>query len=213
LKDLTTSQDMDREVVDNGDMEGFKGEKDVHFELLLSRIKGLLVLKRLGYEDNWGIEDIFADARKELHAAKMQPEHKLFCDIEPAGQIQRLDSALLEHYRLLSEEVHDEESRRKIKSASAKIGIRMLIEDDYLIGEAALLALQTVIEHTEYERGSQGIGQEEDPLSSSSNVLEELYGYRHQISEAISLQFTRNDVFARETFMMSNLGDVSMECF
>ena len=84
-----TCKDMDREVVDNGDREGFKGEKDVYIELLLGRIKGLLLLMRMGYDDEWGIDELFDGARVALVSALSSPEHTLFRDLKPADQMQR----------------------------------------------------------------------------------------------------------------------------
>ena len=209
--DLSTCKDMDREVVDNGDTEGFKGEKDVHFELLLSRIKGLLLLLKMGYEDEWGLEEIFAEAHKELMTALDQPMHSLFRDMEPSGQMQRLDYALIDYYRHVAEESHDEKRSRNAKTMAARVAIRMLIEDEYLIADVAKLALKTIIDFIDAHRERRemfGV----DP----SDLKSEIFRYRHQISEAMSLQFSRNaknDVIARETFLLSNLGDVSMEGF
>jgi hypothetical protein len=59
LTNLETAKDMDREVVDNGDQYGFKGDSDLHFDLFMGRIKGILLLPQLGYEDIWDIDEIF----------------------------------------------------------------------------------------------------------------------------------------------------------
>ena len=209
LMDLFTSKDMDREVVDNGDHEGFKGEQDVHFELLLSRIKGLLLLMKLGFEDEWGIEDLFKDARKELFAAQVQPGHTLFRDMEPAGQMQRLDFAVIEYYRLLAESAEDETEKQDAKEKAARIAIRMLVEDDFLIGEAAVLALKALIDYMNRD----GLTAAELGGDDPSDLKTELFRYRHRIGEALSLQYAKNNMIARETFLLSNMGDVSMECF
>ena len=138
--DLATCKDMDREVIDNGDREGFKGDPDDYFELLMSRIKGVLHLLHMGYEDEWGIEELFVDARKTLSKSLGDPKgrrHGLFRNVEPAGQMQRLDMSLMEYYCM--------EPYADSKEAS-RIAIRMLIEDDYVMGEAAVLAIQTLLD-------------------------------------------------------------------
>jgi len=200
----------DREVVDNGDREGFKGEKDVHFELLLSRIKGLLLLMKMGYEDDWGLEDLFADARNELASALRKPGHVMFRDMEPAGQMQRLDYALIDYYRLLAEKAgrQDEQEVYRANDMAARIAIRMLVEDDYLIGEAAMCALKALIDSIGSDTTSHDMNGE-DP----SDIRCELFRYRHRIGEALSLQHSKTDLISRETFLLSNMGDVSMECF
>ena len=211
LMDLSTSKDMDREVVDNGDREGFKGEKDIHFELILSRIKGLLLLMRMGYsgDDVWGLEDLFGEARDELAAALRRPGHALFRDLEPAGQMQRLDYALIDYYRLLAERAgQDEAEVQHANEMAARIAIRMLIEDDYLIGDAAMCALKAVIDSIGPDTTADDLDGE-DP----SDVKSELFRYRHRVGEALSLQHSKTDLMSRETFLLSNMGDVSMECF
>ena len=101
--DLETCKNMDREVVDNGDREGFKGGKDVYFDLLLSRIKGILVLLRDGHKDEWDINELFVGAQRALQSALANPQdHVLFQDLEPAGQMQRLEGVLIEYHLLMA---------------------------------------------------------------------------------------------------------------
>ena len=207
LMDLMTCKDMDREVVDNGDREGFKGEKDVYFELLLGRIKGLLLLMKMGYEDDWGIDELFDGARVALVSALSSPEHTLFRDLEPAGQMQRLDSAMVEYYLLLASKEEDEESRLDRVTKAASLGVRMLFEDDYVIGEAVLLALKALIDKT-MACSSNDLG-DEDP----SDVRTTLFQYRQMISESIALSYGGKDLISREAFIAANMGDFSMEAF
>ena len=242
--DLSTAKDMDREVVDNGDTEGFKGEKDIHFELLLSRIKGLLEVIKMGYEDDWGIEELFGEARKELRAASGDPNHSLFRDIGLSGQTQRLDYALID-YQLFVGSTNEKDNKIKAnaaKTTAAKVAIRMLMEDEYLIADAARLALKALIEYLSIEGGETSAAisrrlvlaspvaedsmKSNSSMSSSSNgngiatprmavsdIKSELFRYRHHIGEALSLQYSKNDVLSREAFLLSNMGDVSFECF
>ena len=208
LMDLCTCKDMDREVVDNGDREGFKGEKDVYFELLLGRIKGLLLLMRMGYDDEWGIDELLDGARVALVSALSSPEHTLFRDLEPAGQMQRLDSAMVEYYLLLANKEGDAESRLEIVTKAASFGVRMLYKDDYVIGDAAaLLALKAHIDKT-MACSSDDLG-DEDP----SDVRTTLFQYRQMISESIALSYGGKDLISREAFIAANIGDFSMEAF
>ena len=190
MMDLSTAKNMDREVVDNGDTEGFKGEQDIHFELLLSRIKGLLILVRMGYEDEWDLDELFQEAQTELCVALRQPGHTLFRDMEPAGQMQRLEYSWVEYHRLLSD-----------KRQAAKMAIRMLVEDDFIIGEAAMLAIRAILDNLD------------ETKTETAQLKAELFRYRHRVGEAIALQQSQNDTLAREAFLLSNTGDVSMEGF
>ena len=207
MMDLETCKHMDREVVDNGDREGFKGEEAVHFELLMGRIKGLLLLMKRGYDDPWGIEDLFEEARIELFGAVDSLENPLFDIMEPAGQMQRLDSAMIEYHLLMASKAGNEEHQRSfhVRKAS-EIGIRMLVDDDYVIGEAALLALRALVELTSSAPNDFGA---EDP----SDVRSKLFQYRHTIGEVLSLAYSSKDVLRRECLNACRVGDVSMEVF
>ena len=196
MMDLATCKDMDREVIDNGDREGFKGDLHEYFELLLSRIKGVLNLLKLGYEDEWGLDELFADARKVLVQALDDSTHALFRDMAPAGQMQRFDSALIEYY-----------SHNGDTMEAARVAIRMLIEDEYVIGETALIALKALTDSVKNMSSEDLNG--EDP----SDVQSKLYSYRSMVSEAVSLQFSKKDEIRRASYNSCNAGDVLMECF
>lgn len=169
--DLSTCKDMDREVVDSGETVGFKGDANVQFELLLGRIKGLLLLMKMGYDDEWGIDELLDEAQSTLLSAfrirnnnRHAMESDLFRDLEPAGQMQRLEGVWIEYYGLMSrrrggDDPLSEAERSSTKTSSdhggalcdtvaaykaASFGIRMLVEDDYVIGDAALLALRAL---------------------------------------------------------------------
>lgn len=196
--DLATAKDMDREVVDNGDQQGFKGDGDVYFDLLMSRIKGILFLIELGYEDEWGVNELLVDASNELNAALKRPDDVLFRDLEPAAQMQRLDAALIRYYRL---------SEEKDREKAAEIAIRMLTEDEYVVGEAGMYAVKALIEFVADAKSENLNG--EDP----SNVRSALFQFRRQIADVMALTRNSRDVVGRESFRQSNIGDISMEIF
>jgi len=230
--DLSTCKDMDREVVDNADHEGFKGERDIYFEVLLARIKGLLSLMKLDYTDQWGIEDLFQEAKEELANALRVPGHTLFTDLDLAGQMQRLDEVMIDFY-LHCREADGEgpvvgarnprKANRSMRSSmvvasrsrvekAAMIGIRMLIEDDYVIADASLLALKALVESL-HESGHHGGRCNDLAGLDPSDVQSTLFHYRQHIAEALSLSNPPGDLVSQETFRMSNMGDFSMEFF
>jgi len=157
-------------------------------------------LVKMGYEDEWGMEDLLRDARKELAVAIKNPDHALFRDMNPAGQMQRLDFALMEYYSL-------DETRDRV--LAGKIAIRMLLEDEYVIGEAAVVSLKALIESLQ-DMNAEELGGE-DP----SDVRSKLFQFRQSMSEVISLRQKRHkrDEFARMSYRSSNSGDFSMEFY
>ncbi|KAI2498817.1 hypothetical protein MHU86_15670 [Fragilaria crotonensis] len=201
FQDLITAKDMDREVVDDGDSHGFKGDRGVYFELLLGRIKGILQLIALGYPDEWGIEELFEDAQKELAAAFLDPGHALFRNIQAAGQMQRLDAALIEHYLL-----------RKDNERAALVAIRMLFEDEFVSADAAIWALKGLAKYVLLMREEDLCG--EDP----SDIQSKLFQYRQRISEVLvsSSECVKTDgkrIMMKESAKQTKHGDVSMEFF
>ena len=214
LTDLSTCRDMDREVVDNGERVGFKGDEDVYFELLLGRIKGMLLLMKMGYDDVWGIDELFGDAQDALAAAIRSPEKRLFRSLDPSGQMQRLDGALIEYYLLLVERVDKagvenvSGERQENVMKAAEIGIRMLVEDDYVIGDAAMLALRALVEMTSSSCRAEDLGG-----SDPSDVRSTLLHYRHQINEEMVLLQISRGVVSRECSAATTVGGFSMETF
>jgi hypothetical protein len=95
-----TAKDMDHEVIDNGDQYGFKGDNDVHFDLLLGRIKGIILLSEMGFGDEWGIEELLVDAFEELNEVLTHPTDTMFRNLDAAAQMQRFDAALIAFYMM-----------------------------------------------------------------------------------------------------------------
>mmetsp|Transcript_4172 Transcript_4172/g.9427 ORF Transcript_4172/g.9427 Transcript_4172/m.9427 type:complete len:155 (+) Transcript_4172:2-466(+) len=154
----------------------------------------------MGYEDEWGMEELLHDAHKELVAALGKPGHTLFCHLSPAGQMQRLDLALVEYYT--------QEATKDLEQA-AKVAIRMLVEDDYVLGEAAQVSLKVLIDWIQ-DTQSEKLGGRD-----SSDVRSDLFQYRQRVSDVIALQFSRDkrSEFARASYRACNSGDFCMEMF
>jgi len=157
-------------------------------------------LVKMGYEDEWGIEELLHDAHKELLVALKHPGHTLFRHVSPAGQMQRLDFVLIEYYC--------QESTKDLDQASM-VAIRMLIEDDYVIGEAALSSLKALIDSIQ-DASSEELGGED-----FSDVQSELFQCRRHVSDVIALQFSRDKSteFSRASYHACNSGDFCMEMF
>ena len=280
MMDLMTCKDMDREVVDNGDTEGFKGDAEVYFELLLSRIQGLLNLMRMGYEDPWGIDELFDEAHSQLILALDQEERRtvdhldnddddndhsnrndrgnqpaapsssitLFDDLDPAGQMQRLDYLLIQYHIHLATQAATSDHKRRLSNdcgmnnnnnnnkrssnnknvatttggdddndqetvknkhiqKAASIAIRMLIEDDFVIADAALLALKAVTDFC--------VKLGRDRSGPPPEVLSSLIRYQQSLRDAIAASQAHLDdhIVHREWYRAANRSDCSLEVF
>lgn len=238
--DLMTCHDMDREVVDNGDHEGFKGDQGVYFELLLGRIKGLLGLMKLGCDiEPWDMDELLANARSELVSALGTTSHPLFDELDPAGQMQRLDSVLIDYHMFKAQQakaadmvkttgnshVGEEENQsldqhsHHVRRAS-EIAVRMMIEDDYVIGEAAMLALQALISLTrvsdEDDHGDDHPSKDDSRQTSrntNETVRSKLIQYRQRIGETLAVTSSSTQSDFEECLRDCNAGDFSMEVF
>ena len=218
LQDLMTAKDMDCEVVNNGDRYGFKGDDDVYFELLLSRLRGTLNIVDMGYDDDWGINELLDDGRELLNKTLENPDGTtMFREIEPAGQMQRLDGCYIRYYTHVGR-LED----------SAIVAVRMLKQDEYVIGKKALLAIKALIDYLPHMSV-------EDTGVDPSDVSSSLFQFRRIISDGLSSQnelvgeernnmmksATSNSATARKTMRVllnecmkqSHTGDISMETF
>jgi hypothetical protein len=197
--DLMTSKDMDREVVDNGDTIGFKGDCEDYFDLLLFRIKGILNLVSMGYEDTWGIDDLVEDARRVLTSALHEPLCDLFHRINPAGQKQRLDSVLIQLF------IH-----RKDTVNAALVGIRMMIEDDFLMTDAALWSITGLLHHIstlqDHEFSSERVSDIKIQLLESKQQI-------FQLAEGSSPHETGKNLETSSSSSRAIVNDVLMERF
>ena len=193
--DMSTCKDMDCEVVDNGDHVGFKGDADTHFEVLMSRIKGVLMLMKMGYPDEWGVEEILLEARRELSSALEQETHPMFNDILPVGQRQRLDSAFAQFFMLSNQ-----------PKRAVEVAIRMLVEDEYLIQEAGMVALKALINGI-YSVDVNFRGQDVSDLRTI------LFQYRKCISNELHVSNPRSSFVLHQAFLQSHSGDFKMEFY
>lgn len=211
MQDLVTSKDMDCEVVNNGDQYGFKGDDDVHYELLLSRLQGLIHVVDMGYDDDWGIEELLEETRGVLNAALKDPDNTtMFRELEPAGQMQRLDGLMIRYYNHINE-----------KEKAAMVAIRMLKEDEYVIGKKATLAIKALIDVLPT------VESEFADDANLSDLSSTLFQYRRMVADVVAQQMNtvteehrplaaggaRSSIrmVMNECLKQSNKGDVLME--
>lgn len=136
FRDLQIVTDMDVEIVDQCTEMGFTINRSERFELMISRIRGLLALVELGFgPEELFIDDQVTDLFEELKMAMKNPAHELFKDIGIAGRMQKFDTELIKYFR----------DAKKDNASAAKVAIRMLIEDEYLFHDAQLEAIKMLL--------------------------------------------------------------------
>ena len=146
FRDLQIVNDMDVEIVDQCTEMGFTINRSERFELMISRIRGLLGLAQKGFSsDELYIEDQMNDFYNELKTALKNPSHELFKDMSISGRLQKFDTELIKYYRDVK---HDNLS-------AAKVAIRMLIEDEYLFHEAEIEAIKVLLAFQSSEESSE----------------------------------------------------------
>jgi hypothetical protein len=136
FRDLQIVIDMDVEIVDQCTDMRFNINRGERFELMISRIRGLLALVEMGFSpDELYIEDQVIDVHNELKTALKNPSHELFKEIGIAGRMQKFDTELIKYLR----------EAKKDNISAAKVAIRMLVEDEYLFHDAEVEATKMLI--------------------------------------------------------------------
>ena len=196
MKDLTVTREMDIEVSENGGDDLFQDDESARFALVLGRIRGLLILMRMSYPDDWDLEELFEVAIDELSVAKDNPHHAIFRDVAPAGMMQQLDTDLIKFVEV---------DRDGIIMA-ARIGIRMLVEDEYVLPDAALKAAETLLHYLDVVEKA-GI-----PIQNPQETRETLRRCIAIFSRSLECP-EDEDMHRYLSMRQSTLGDVTMETF
>lgn len=136
FRDLQITADMDVEIVDQCLEMGFKINRVERYELMMSRVRGLLALVELGYSpDELFIEDQMNDVYQDLKNAMKNPSHELFKEISVAGRMQKLDTELIKYFSYAKND----------NINAARVAIRMLIEDEYVFPDAEQEATKMIL--------------------------------------------------------------------
>jgi len=171
---------------------------DKQFDVMMSRVRGIILLLEMGYEDNYEIEDrlneICKTLRRELKKEKDSSD--LFRDVKPAGRMQQVETELM-RYHVLKGDVH----------TAAKIAIRTLVEDDFALLGTQLQAIDVLIKYInseEYQKESPAVAERmETELLAYQNMLET---HRDKHDEITPVPFESEH---KET----QRGDITMEAF
>ena len=123
FRDLQITSDMDVEIVDQCLEMGFKIDRVERYDLMMSRVRGLLALSKLGYSaKDLEIDEHVKCLFRDLKNALKNPGHELFETVSPAGRMQKLDVELIKYLLQAKED----------STNAARVAIRMLVEDEYI---------------------------------------------------------------------------------
>jgi len=140
FRDLQITSDMDLEIVDQCIEMGFKINRTERYELMMSRVRGLLALVELGYSpDVLFAEDKITDLYQDLKNAMQNPSHELFKEISAAGRMQKLDVELMKYLNLTQND----------NDNAARVAVRMLIEDEYIFPDAEEESIRILLRYLE----------------------------------------------------------------
>ena len=174
FKDLEISNEMDVEVSDICLEVGFTFDKAEHFDLKLSRVRGFLSLMEEGYTDKWTTKSIIDDIFEDLRVAVQDPSlSALFEFVPPAARMQQLDIELIRYAIVLHE-----------NEAAARVGIRILVEDEYVFQNAESHAVEALISYV------QGCKKDSVPMGISQKTIDMLLEYQESITVSVEKDYS-----------------------
>ena len=187
FRDLQITSDMDVEIVDQCLEMGFKINRVERYDLMMSRVRGLLALAKIGYSvKELEIDEHIKDLFRDLKNALKNPGHELFETVSPAGRMQKLDAELIKYLILAQED----------STNAARVAIRMLVEDEYIScysQQEAYKALLMFMEDDESEGNPYRPQDEDDDIKMEIRTCE----------TALEVDFTRR---ARSSFALYRMG-------
>ena len=132
---------MDVEITDQGTEVGWKvNTVEKLFNVSLNRVRGHLLLLEMGYPDDWDLEELleelFSSLKKELKSN--QQTSALFRELSPAGRMQQVETELM-RYKVLKGDL----------DTASKIAVRMLMEDEFILPQAQIKAVQVLLRSIE----------------------------------------------------------------
>jgi len=187
FRDLQITSDMDVEIVDQCLEMGFKINRVERYDLMMSRVHGLLALAKLGYSvKELEIDEHITGLFHDLKNALKNPGHALFENISPAGRMQKVDAVLI-NYLIIA---------KNDSANAAKVAIRMLVEDEYISSYSQQEACKALLMFMEDEENE---GDPYRPKDEDDEIKMELRTYETSLEVA----FNRK---ARSSFALYRMG-------
>ena len=143
MRDLKIADDMDQEVVAYGEDIGWGSAERIasRFNVNITRIKGYNLLHHIGYEHDWGVEELIQDTIGIIRTEYKKRKSDLFSEMSLAGRLQELEMQLI-RYKLMHNDFE----------TAAKIAVRMLIEDEHVFVEAIRQTLNALVKYIETDK-------------------------------------------------------------
>ncbi|CAB9506473.1 expressed unknown protein [Seminavis robusta] len=141
MRDLQIARDMDVEIIDQGTEVGWKvNTVEKLYNVALNRARGHLLLLEMGFPDDWDLEELLEELFQSLKKEIKLKLHTsgLFHELSPAGRMQQVETELM-RYKVLKGDL----------ATASKIAIRMLMEDEFILPEAQVKAVQVLLSTTE----------------------------------------------------------------
>ena len=194
FRDLQITSDMDVEIVDQCLEMGFKINRVERYDLMMSRVRGLLALAKIGYSvDELDIEEHIKGLFRDLKSALKNPGHELFATVSPAGRMQKLDAELIKYLLLAKND----------RTNAARVAIRTLVEDEYISCYSQQEAYKALLKFMEEEGTSDSSNNDDDPPyrpeGKDGDIQMELRTYE----TVLEVDFNRR---ARSSFALYRMG-------
>ena len=195
-RDIQITADMDLEIVDQCTEMGFKIDRVERYDLMLSRSRGTHALVKLSYApEDLFVEDIVDELLTSLRRALQNPGDELFRDMNPAGRMQILDSELIKYSRRVKKDIE----------LAAKVAIRCLVEDEYVISDTMTKAIKTLLVYVKSGGCSSMTDNDRDKvLEDLTRYIEEL---ENEFVQRASIQSSANSSALKTVRLLKNFGD------
>jgi tetratricopeptide (TPR) repeat protein len=202
-RDIQIACDMDQEVVTYSEEIGWgtfdRAEK--RFNVNISRIRGFNILSELGYNNDWGVEELIEETLSIVREERKNPETDFFSNMSIAGRLQDLDVQIMRYH-----------ANRGDYETAAKVAVRMLIEDERLFIEAMRQALAVLIKFAENGKADPSFRRKLVPvLRTYRKTVMEMINERRQSAvedmDSLSASLTKSltgSVLNRERGRLSN---------
>ena len=138
LRDLQISQDMDVEIIDQGEETGWGrfNRAEALLETALTRARGYISLAQMGYEHDEYIEEILDGAFDLVKKQMKKADSDLFREIRPTGRLQQVETEVIRYHKLKGN-----------SKVAAMVAIRMLLEDEYIFPTANKEAVSALVRY------------------------------------------------------------------
>ena len=137
ITDLARSRDLDKRVVEYWMLHRLAlKQSDVYFDRILRRIHGLTLLRNVHQDiwQLWDVNDLVDEADRLLSAAWCEENAPIFQNLTRMGRKQQLEGAVIG--MMLASHRDDE---------AARVGFRMLAEDEFMVENAFVSATDAVL--------------------------------------------------------------------